>query len=448
MLSLSVRSVPTSMSQHRDQLRRPDTTSSDGDGLERRQLRIAMLGAPNSGKSMLVNLLSGWQTCAVSHRAHTTRRNSHSVLTLPVSNSNNSGSDSPGYNCQLVFTDTPGVVTTNEVAHYSIDPELLPEARKALRKADVVCVLHDVSQPPSRLVKINYKVQRLLFELPARDDVRAVLVLTKVDEIRDRTRLLELLEVLTGGCVAGEPTPMALKRQQAEQAIAEAEEIGLKPSVFLRRDLARLQPRFRLPQLLSHEWLRSKGVHVCEGCVGADSEANIAERDRWRDLVLQGRYSDLSEKELKTLARYWHHWPRFDRVFMTSATKQHGVKSLRDFLCQSALPGDWRYAPTVVTDKSPQHIAIDMLRCRLLQCLPYALGYNAACSIEHWERNESGTLLVQISVKFAHRQESSHLLRCFSWVEQSTARLLRNCFRCEVVLRLSVLPQPTRKSIK
>lgn len=66
-----------------------------------RILQVAILGVPNAGKSTLVNQLSGWQTCTVSKKVHTTKKTSRSVL---VRNET-----------QIVFLDTPGLVLPSEV---------------------------------------------------------------------------------------------------------------------------------------------------------------------------------------------------------------------------------------------------------------------------------------------------------------------------------------------
>ena len=91
-------------------------------------LNVCVLGLPNVGKSTLVNSLIGANTCAHSKKAHTTRKNSNSVLTEK--------------DTQIVFLDTPGVVKPKEVTKFRLEQSLVQHPIEAATSADLIIVLH------------------------------------------------------------------------------------------------------------------------------------------------------------------------------------------------------------------------------------------------------------------------------------------------------------------
>lgn len=90
---------------------------------------ICLLGAPNVGKSSLMNALLGKERAIVSHIAGTTRDTIEEDLRLE------------GIQCRL--TDTAGIRKTNEL----IEGEGVKRSLKAIKTADIVFVVLDASRP-------------------------------------------------------------------------------------------------------------------------------------------------------------------------------------------------------------------------------------------------------------------------------------------------------------
>ncbi|XP_012254706.1 GTPase Era, mitochondrial [Athalia rosae] len=148
---------------------------------ERKSLRIAILGAPNAGKSTLINQLVEHQVCASSMRKHTTRSACRAIHHFE--------------NIELVFVDTPGVVSSRDVVRHSLEKSFRLDPGQALGTADVVGVLHDISQVTTR-DQINPEIISLLKTLDS--NARSLLLLNKVDKIKSKTRLLQFVDELTG----------------------------------------------------------------------------------------------------------------------------------------------------------------------------------------------------------------------------------------------------------
>ncbi|MDH4981666.1 GTPase Era [Hyphomicrobium sp. D-2] len=138
---------------------------ADGDG--QRCGFIAVIGAPNAGKSTLVNAMVGAKVSIVSHKVQTTR--------VPVRGIANVG------NSQLVFIDTPGLFAPKK----RLDTAMVEAAWGGARDADFVVLVIDAARG------IDAEVESILTKL---HDVKLprIAVLNKVDKLTDKSKLLEL----------------------------------------------------------------------------------------------------------------------------------------------------------------------------------------------------------------------------------------------------------------
>ncbi len=127
---------------------------------------VAVLGAPNVGKSTLINRMVGAKVTIVSPKVQTTRIR---VLGIVVRDRS-----------QIVFVDTPGIFAPRR----RLDRAMVAAAWKGAGDADVICVLVDAARG------IDANTGRILDGL--RESGReAVLVLNKIDTIK-REKLLGL----------------------------------------------------------------------------------------------------------------------------------------------------------------------------------------------------------------------------------------------------------------
>ncbi len=132
---------------------------------------VALIGAPNAGKSTLLNTLVGQKIAIVTHKVQTTR-NRISGITLR--------GDS-----QIIFIDTPGIFTDTK---RRLERAMVEAAWKGVEDADLTALLVDAR------AGLNARVMDIVEGLKTRR-VKAVLVLNKIDKMKRET-LLEMVQKL------------------------------------------------------------------------------------------------------------------------------------------------------------------------------------------------------------------------------------------------------------
>jgi len=137
---------------------------------ERRCGFIALIGAPNAGKSTLTNALVGSKVSIVSRKVQTTR-----ALVRGIAMHGNA---------QLVFMDTPGIFAPRR----RLDRAMVATAWSGAHDADIVVLLIDAKRG------IDEEAEGILANLPAVKQPK-VLVLNKIDLV-DKPALLSLVETL------------------------------------------------------------------------------------------------------------------------------------------------------------------------------------------------------------------------------------------------------------
>ncbi len=141
------------------------------DGRQRCGL-VAFLGAPNAGKSTLVNRLAGAKVSIVTPKAQTTRFRVRGVAIDDET--------------QLVLVDTPGIFQPKRV----LDRAMVQAAWAALQDADLIVALYD-----ARRRRLDQDTQEILTTLE-RMGRQAFLALNKIDLV-DKPQLIPLAETFT-----------------------------------------------------------------------------------------------------------------------------------------------------------------------------------------------------------------------------------------------------------
>lgn len=135
---------------------------------------IAIVGAPNAGKSTLLNGLLGEKLAIVSPKVQTTRTNLRGVLTIDEK--------------QYIFVDTPGI----HKARRQFDQAMVDAAYQALIDADVLVLVVDCmkgfNKETMNIVETLEGIKKNTKKFPP-----LLLALNKIDKI-DKTKLLPMME--------------------------------------------------------------------------------------------------------------------------------------------------------------------------------------------------------------------------------------------------------------
>src|SRR3979409_732902 len=126
---------------------------------------VAFIGRPNAGKSTLLNQLVGQKIAAVSDKPQTTRFRIQGVITKPAG--------------QIVLVATPGVHKPG----YEMNRRMMATVQDALMGVDLVCLVRDASSSSG-------SGDKFVLELIQRSGKLAILLLNKIDKLKDKKALL------------------------------------------------------------------------------------------------------------------------------------------------------------------------------------------------------------------------------------------------------------------
>ncbi len=130
---------------------------------------VSILGRPNAGKSTLLNALVGTKVAIVADKPQTTQTSIQGVLTLP--------------DAQVVFLDTPGI----HKADSSFNKRMMNTVRAALDERDLLVFLADATHTPG-------EADHHAVDLVKKVQTPAILVVNKVDLVKNRKQLLPVLD--------------------------------------------------------------------------------------------------------------------------------------------------------------------------------------------------------------------------------------------------------------
>ncbi len=250
---------------------------------------IAIVGQPNVGKSTLLNYFLGTKLSITSRKAQTTR---YQLLGIHTTSET-----------QYLFIDTPGY----QLKHLNtLNKNLNKTVKQALQDVDVILFLIE----PRKMTEVDEKILQMIPK-----ETPIILVINKVDCLKDKTKLLELIQVFKENDRYKEIIPTSVKKKNnlkqlldcareflpEQEFIYEEDQITDKNERFLAAEII----REKIFRLTGQELPYSVAVEIekfeHEGNFRRIFAAIIVERDSHKPMIIGNKGIRL--KEISTKAR-------------------------------------------------------------------------------------------------------------------------------------------------
>ncbi len=201
---------------------------------------VCILGRPNAGKSTLLNALVGEKLAIISPKPQTTRNRIQGVVHVPKLN----GKIKDGG--QIVLIDTPGVHKPDS----SLGRKMMVEVREAMEGCDLVLFIVDATQ------KLDARDQFAL-DLLKQSGTKAFLLINKIDLIREKSRLLPLIEEYRKLYDFSEVIPISALKRSGLNALLESVISALPsgPAYFPEDEITDQPARFMAAEIVREQVL-------------------------------------------------------------------------------------------------------------------------------------------------------------------------------------------------
>ena len=199
---------------------------------------VTIAGAPNAGKSTLLNRILGEKISITSKKPQTTRNRILGVAHRPES--------------QMVFIDTPGV----HAARGELNTRIVDVALTALGDVDLVLLLADLATPAPSAEKLLVKALKSL-KCPV------ILALNKTDQV-SKNVLLPTIEAWSGRSSFREIVPVSAKQGDGIERLLTVMETYLPegPPFFPEDSLTDLPTRFLVAEMIREKVFRLTGQEI------------------------------------------------------------------------------------------------------------------------------------------------------------------------------------------
>ncbi len=200
---------------------------------------VAIIGRPNVGKSTLLNNILGRKLSITSRKPQTTR---HTLLGIYTEGA-----------IQMIFVDTPGI-------HVSRD-----RAINRVMNKTAISVLHDVDVVVFVVDRLEWGIEdEYVAKYLQSSQAPLVVVLNKIDTLRDKELLLPQLEFLSHKCKPKELIPVsALRKINLSRLMSSIKPfIPISAHLFHQEQITDRNERFLCSEIIREKITRKLGAEL------------------------------------------------------------------------------------------------------------------------------------------------------------------------------------------
>ncbi len=203
---------------------------------------IAITGRPNAGKSSLMNLLVGEKVAIVSEKPQTTRTKINGILTKG--------------DTQYVFIDTPGMHRPRT----KLSEEMIKSVKNSMEDVDVAILMTDATKRIS-------KTEEELIESFRSRKLNVILLINKVDLLKDKSELLSVIDRLSKLYDFSEIIPISVRnRVNTELILPAVDKFAKEAPHYFPDDLPTDQPeKIWLAEIVREKILRTMWEEIPHG---------------------------------------------------------------------------------------------------------------------------------------------------------------------------------------
>lgn len=200
---------------------------------------VAVIGRPNVGKSTLTNALVGAKVSIVSNRPQTTRHRLLGIASYPEG--------------QLVLVDTPGL---HRVQKRAMNRVMNRAARGAIEGVDVGVLVIEAGRWDDE--------DGMAFKVLAESGIPVVLVVNKIDRIKDKGSLLPFIAQISEGRTFAAVHPISAQKHKGLEAFVKdvMALLPVAPAMYGEDEITDRSQRFLAGELVREQLMRQLGEEL------------------------------------------------------------------------------------------------------------------------------------------------------------------------------------------